>query len=134
MTMTNMASLTVNDGQIPPVSHTYSPVSNAGAGVARWQDREHYNGIAIGFTNLTFSVREPVKAGGPHRVKLDLSIPKLDTSTVVPTVVGVGRASVEFVLPGTFTQADRTDLRMYIANLLVSGSLGGNIQEMVMPY
>lgn len=133
--MTNMASLTLTDAKGAPESHTFLPASNGADGVTRWQDREHNSGISLGFSTLTFSVREPIKVGGVSRVKVTLSIPKLDTSTVVPTVTGVGSASAEFIYPGSYTLQDRHDLKTIFGNALSSvNGLGDNIYQMQRPY
>lgn len=132
--ITNMTAITLADGQVNTANHTFSPASNGADGVCRWLDREHNSGVSIGFSTLTFSVREPIKAGGPSRVKLSISIPKLDTSTVVPTLIGVGSANVEFIFPGAYTLADRRDLRAFLMNACGVAALGENIYEMQRPY
>lgn len=132
--ITNMTAITLADGQTTPVNHTFSPASNGADGVCRWLDREHNAGVSIGFSTLTYSVREPIKPGGPSRVKLSISVPKLDTSTVVPSLVGTGSATVEFIFPGAFTLSDRKDLRAFIMNACALTQLGENIYEMQRPY
>lgn len=132
--ITNMAALSINDGQAVPVTHTFSPASNGADGVCRWQDREHNNGLALGFSTVTFSVREPVKLGGVYRVKLTVSVPKLDTTTVVPTLLGVGQAVTEFIFPASYTLQDRKDLRAYANGAGQVAVLGDNIVELQRPY
>ena len=132
--ITNMTSITLNDGLATPVAHNFSPASNGADGVARWQDREHNGGVSLGFSTLTFSVREPVKPGGVTRVKLTVSVPKLDTSTVVPTLIGTGMATLEFIFPGPYTLQDRKDLRAFMINAGQIAALGENIIEMQRPY
>lgn len=132
--ITNMASMTLTDGKTTPESHVYSPASNGADGVARWQDREHNSGVSLGFSTLTFSVREPVKPGGVTRVKIGLSVPKLDTTTVVPTVTGVGQANLEYILPGSFTLQDRLDLRAIFAGATALTGLGENAAHLQRPY
>lgn len=132
--ITNMNSIQLNDGQTTPVAHNFSPASNGADGVARWQDREHNNGVSLGFSTLTFSVREPVKPGGVTRVKLTVSVPKLDTSTAVPTLIGTGLATLEFIYPGAYTLQDRKDLRAFMINSGHVTVLGDNIIEMQKPY
>lgn len=132
--ITNMTNLSLGDGQSTPVVHNFSPASNGADGVCRWQDREHNNGVSLGFSTVTFSVREPVKAGGVTRVKLTVSVPKLDTTTTVPSLIGVGQASMEFIFPGAYTLQDRKDLRAFAWNAIWTGALGDNIVEMQRPY
>lgn len=132
--ITNMTSISLNDGQATPVAHIFSPASNGADGIARWQDRAHNNGVSLGFSTLTFSVREPVKPGGVTRVKLTVSVPKLDTSTTVPTLIGTGVANLEFIYPGSYTLQDRKDLRAFMINAGQTAVFGDNIVEMQRTY
>lgn len=132
--ITNMTNLSLGDGQSTPVVHSFAPASNGADGVCRWQDREHYSGVSLGFSTVAFSIREPVKSGGVTRVKLTVSVPKLDTTTVVPSLIGVGQVSVEFIFPGAYTTQDRKDLRAYVWNAIGSAALGDNIVDMQRPY
>lgn len=132
--MTNMQALVLPDGQATPVNHTFSPASNGADGVARWQDREHNSGVSIGFSVATFSVREPVKAGGPTRVRMTVHVPKLDTTGTVPVLVSTGWAQLEYLFPGNFTLQDRKDLRAYISGMNNPLGLGDNAAEMSKPY
>lgn len=132
--ITNMTTLSLNDGQSTPVAHSFSPASNGADGVCRWQDREHNDGISLGFSTVTYSVREPVKAGGVTRVKLTVSVPKLDTTATVPSLIGVGQASMEFIFPGAYTLQDRKNLHAFARNVTGSTALGENIVEMQRPY
>lgn len=132
--MTNMTTLSLGDGQTAPVTHLFSPASNGPDGVCRWQDREHNSGMSIGFSTCTFSVREPVKPGGVTRVRMTVSVPKLDSTTVIPTLSSVGLASLEYVFPGNFTSQDRKDLRAFIGNMNSPINLGDNAVEMAKPY
>lgn len=134
MAMTNMQAMSLWDGQTTPVTHTFSPASNGADGVARWQDREHNSGMAIGFSTATFSVREPVKPGGPTRVRMTIHVPKLDTTGVVPVLVSTGWAQLEYLFPGNFTLQDRKDLRAYINGMNHSNALGDNVELMSKPY
>lgn len=133
--ITNMQQLTIYDGAATPVGHIFSPASNgARSGVARWVDKEHNGGVALGFSVLDFSVREPAKPDGVTRVRMGLAVPKLDTSTTVPKVVGMGRGNIEFIFPASFTAQDRKDLRAFLTNALNANQLGENISEMQTPY
>lgn len=132
--ITNMTNLSLGDGQSTPVVHNFTPASNGADGVCRWHDREHNSGVAIGFSTATFSVREPVKPGGVTRVKLTMSVPKLDTTTTVPSLIGVGQASAEFIFPGAYTHQDRKDLCVFLRNMIWTDALGDNIVNMQRPY
>lgn len=134
--MTNLNTLNLFDGQTVPVAHMFSPASNGADGTTRWQDREHNSGIALGFSEVSFQIREPSKAGGVTRAKITVSVPKLDTTTVVPTVVGTLRFTGEFIFPPACNLQDRKDILAYVRDALTDNTsrLGGNIAEMYRPY
>lgn len=131
--ITNMATVTLPDGNATPEIHSFSPATRQGD-VARWLDRDHNQGVPVGFSQLEFSVKEPSKAGGVTRVKVTIAVPKLDTTTVVPTQTGIGRFTAEFIYPGTFTELDRKHLRAFANSVLGNDKLGDNIVSMVTPY
>lgn len=131
--ITNMATLTLPDGKANPEIHTFSPATRRGD-VARWLDRDHNQGIALGFASLEFSAREPVRSGGVSRSKIAIAIPKLDTSTTVPTEVGVGRFVGEFIYPPSYTAEDRENLRAMAYASLGKDKLGENVTNLVTPY
>ena len=131
--ITNMAAVTLPDGQANAEIHNFSPATRQGD-VARWLDRDHNQGIPLGFSQLEFSVKEPAKAGGVSRVKVTFAVPKLDTTTVVPTQTGIGRFNAEFIYPSTYTELDRKTLLSYAATVLATSKLGDNIVSMVTPY
>lgn len=131
--ITNMTAVILPDGNSNPEVHTFSPATRSGD-VARWLDRDHNQGVPLGFSQLEFSVKEPAKPGGVTRVKATIAVPKLDTTTVVPTQVGIGRFNAEFIYPSTYTELDRKHLRAYAYTMLANDKLGDNIVSMVTPY
>lgn len=133
--ITNMTSMTINDGAATPIGHVFSPAANGADGTSVWHDREHNQGIALGFSALKFSVRDAIKLGGPSKVRLSLSVPKLDTTSAVPVLLGYNLVNVEFSFAGVSTLQDRVDVRTMLTNALsgVSG-LGDNIAHLQRPY
>lgn len=132
--ITNMQSINLTDGQATPVNHAFSPASNGRNGIARWVDKEHNGGIALGFSTLDFSVREPATPTGVTRVKLNLALPIVDTTSVVPSLVGTIRGNVEFIFPAASTTQHRKDARAMVANALDLAKLGDNVWDVQTPY
>lgn len=57
--ITNIVSLSLIDAATTPVTHVFTPASRVSDNTARWVDREHNSGIAIGYASVSFSVKEP---------------------------------------------------------------------------
>lgn len=124
--MANIAPITLNDGSAAPVAHTFSPVNIDSAGVAKFVDRA--SGIAIGFPQISLSVRSPNKASRMYRVVGKVVTPVLEV-TSPSTATGIQPAptkaydllgTFEFVLPERSTLQQRTDLLAYVKNFLAA--------------
>lgn len=136
--ITNMSQLVISDAAATPVAHVFTPASRVAENIARWVDREHNNGLPIGYRTVTMSVKEPTSAGGVYRVKLSLALPKLDASVPTkPVVTGVGRVNLEYIFPDTFDDQDRKDAVEMTRGLVVRNSgalLGDNVVVQSLPY
>lgn len=136
--ITNMSTLTLADKAATPVNHNFTPASRVAENTARWLDKEHNNGVAIGYTGITFSIKEPVVAGGVYRLKVSLFYPKLDlTVPAVPKLLGTARFNGEFIFPDILSDQDRKDIVRMVEGLLYQGSastLGDNLVAQSLPY
>lgn len=136
--ITNMSTLTLTDKAATPVNHVFSPASRVADNTARWLDKEHNSGVAIGYSGVTFSVKEPVAAGGVYRQKVSLSVPKLDlTVPAVPKLLGTARFNGEFIFPDIMSDQDRKDIVRMVETLFAQGSttaLGDNFVTQALPY
>lgn len=136
--ITNMSHLNIVDGATTPVVHVFSPASRVAENTARWVDREHNNGVAIGFSSITLTVKEPTVAGGVYRQRLTLSVPKVDfTIPTAPVLLGVTRANVELIFPDILNHQERTDITAMLRDILGRGAtdkLGDNIVYQSLPY
>lgn len=140
--MPALAALTVNDGQATPVAHTFSPVRIDEKGVASFYDRS--GGVAIGFPRIAISLREPVvpvKAGVTsdalkrnYKAIITIDVPKLESSTSVPTVAYVHAARIELLLPERGELQDRDDLVSYAGNLLSNATVKSIIENLEAYY
>lgn len=136
--ITNMSAITLSDKAATPVAHSYTPASRVAENTARWVDREHNAGVAIGFSTATMSVKEPATSDGITRVKVTLSIPKVDFSVVTaPKLIATSRFNAEFIFPGILNDQERKDCVAMAADMLAQGSaskLGDNIVICSLPY
>lgn len=142
--ITNMASLTCVDAATTPFAHSFGPASRVDGNTARWLDREHYSGAPIGYSQVTYTLKEPSfnlpNAAAPNQVyrhTVKLTRPILDASGTFPVLLGVGRATVEFSFPVVMSEQDRKDMLAMTRNLIVHGSssaLGDNITAQSLPY
>lgn len=136
--ITNMSTLSLTDKAATPVVHVFSPASRVADNTARWLDKEHNSGIAVGYSACTYSVKEPAVAGGVYRLKFSLSIPKLDlTVPAVPKLLGTARFNGEFIFPDIMSDQDRKDIVRMVETLFAQSSataLGDNFVAQALPY
>jgi hypothetical protein len=138
--MTAIAALTLNDGQATPAAHTFSPVNIDQAGVARWADRS--GGIAIGFPVISHSLKAPSKGSRNYRQITKVVLPVLE-QTSASTATGIQPAPIkaydligtaEFVLPERSTQAQRKDIRAYLANVIANAIVTAGVNDFESVY
>lgn len=136
--ITNMSAITVQDAAATPVMHSFTPASRVAENTARWLDREHNAGVAIGFSTVTMFVKEPATPDGVTRVKVTLSVPKVDfTVATAPKLLGTARFNGEFIFPGILNDQERKDTVAMVESLFNRGfttRLGDNIAAMSLPY
>lgn len=136
--LTNMVILKLLDGESTPVAHTFTPASRVAENTARWVDREHNGGIALGYSSVSYSVKEPAKLGGVYRQKVSFAEPILDlTAPAVPVLLGTARGNVEFVFPDIMSDQQRKNFAAKFSALFKLASaetLGDNIVIQSLPY
>lgn len=136
--ITNIAALTLTDKEAVPVNHVFTPASRVSENTARWVDREHNAGVAIGFASVSFSVKEPTAAGGVYRQKVNFAEPILDlTVPAVPKLLGTARVNCEFIFPDIMSDQQRKNVIAKFYTLLGQGSaatVGDNIAICSLPY
>lgn len=138
--MSAIASLTLADGQGTPVNHTFAPVGIDANLVAKWVDRS--GGIALGFPQVSFSLREPSKTSRNYRLTAKVILPVLEvtspsTSTGIqpaPTLAYSLLANVDIVLPERSTAAQRADLLAYMKNYLANAVITNAINSFEAVY
>lgn len=135
--ITNMANLALVDKAATPVTHQFTPAPSAN-GLPRWVDKEHNGGIAIGYAQVSYRIKEPVNGNGLYRHTLDFVFPKVDSTVPArPVLVGITRAKVEFTFPDVLNDQERKDFVQMVYTALSQGSasaLGDNIAVQAQPY
>lgn len=125
-----ISSIVLADGQATPVNHTFGPDSIVGD-VASWLDRS--NGIAIGFPNLSVSLRKPSKKSTSrmYNVTIKLVVPTLEV-TSPSTSTGIQPAPTRafdctfigtFLVPERAAKSNRQDLLAYVKNLMTNATM-----------
>lgn len=136
--ITNQTTLSLTDAETSPVTHVYTPASRVAENQARWVDREHNGGIAIGYATVGYSMKEPAVAGGVFRQKLTMADPILDlTVPAVPVVLGTARFNGEFIFPDIMSDQQRKNFvkKLYtLLSLAGANTLGDNIVVQALPY
>lgn len=136
--ITNIATLTLVDAESTPVSHVFTPASRVADNTARWVDREHNNGIAIGYASVSYSAKEPTSAGGVFRQKVNYAEPLLNlTVPAVPVLLGTARVNCEFIFPDIMSDQQRKNVVKKFYTLIGQGSatsVGDNVAVQSLPY
>lgn len=136
--ITNMSVVKLMDAAATPATHVFTPASRVAENTARWVDREHNNGVAIGYRTLSYSVKDPVSADGVTRQKISLAMPLVDfTNPNAPKLLGVNRFNCEFITAAIATDQDRTDLVEMARTIFsrgVADRLGDNVALASLPY
>lgn len=114
--MGQIASLSLNDGQAVPVSHTFSPAGNLTPGGAVFEERTA--GVAIGYIKVKQTLAQPQGKSKVYRAKVAVELPVLQTVDGVQQVAYTLRANVEYLIPDQSTDAQRKDLHGYVLSCL----------------
>lgn len=122
--MSAIASMTLNDGQATPAAHTFGVVNVDAAGIAKWVDRA--SGIALGFPQITLSLRQPTKGSRNYKLMAKILVPTLEvtspsTSTGIqpaPTLAYNHLATIEMIMPERGSALERANALAYLKNFL----------------
>lgn len=118
--MAAIASLSLDDREDTPVTHTFVP-NGIDSGTASWKESDAL-GNPIG--DNTFSVSYRKTASGLHKVRTVLRIP----AVVVETIDGVARqkvervayANLEFTFAGDSTEQERENILGILSDALAA--------------
>lgn len=118
--MPQLQSLTIEDGETTPVSHTFVPENIDNNGVARLKESD---GTPIGDNVVTISLR---KADSKYKGRMVLVMPEVVTETIngvsVPRVARTAFADLSLTFDQTSTVQERTNVLRLLADALGSGA------------
>lgn len=129
--MPAIAALSINDGQVAPVAHTFSPVSTDGS-TAKWADRSP--SIPAGFRQISLEVSPPSGSRTVHRITGGYMIPTVATVSGVDSVVRYSSAQVVLNVHPDATLQERKDLLAYVANSLGLASWKTSVENLEPHY
>ena len=129
--MPAIAALSINDGQVAPVAHTFSPVSIDGS-TAKWADRSP--SIPAGFRHISLEVSPPSGSRTVHRITGGYMIPTVATVSGVDSVVRYSSAQVVLNVHPDATLQERKDLLAYVANSLGLASWKTSVENLEPHY
>lgn len=125
--MPAIAALTINDGLVTPVAHTFAPVTTDGT-QARWADRSP--SIPSGFKTLDVNVQQPNGNRTVYRWQAGFSDPKVEAVNGVNTVTRYNSAQVTLNIHPDSSVQDRKDLLAYVANCLGLASVKTSVENL----
>jgi len=144
--MSAVTSISLDDAQGTPVSHTFVPLGPDLKGVWWFEDQ---TGVAsIGFNRISLAL---TRAGNPapgsnsgdrvNRVKIGMHMPKTETLgtdgaglTPPPTVAYIDRSITEYILPERDSLQDRKDIRKMSMNLLANAQVVAMVENLQNVY
>lgn len=136
--MSAIASITIDDGQATPVSHTFNPIMSS---PATYRENGNASVPLVGQSDIQLSLVDG-KNGPVNRAKLTLRIPVLETTTgssyagyeAPPKIAYYMQANLTVLLPNRSTGSQRKDLRVLLKNLLSDAQVVSLIDNLEKPY
>lgn len=113
--MPAIATLSINDGQASPVSHSFAPVTTDGS-LAKWADRSP--SVPAGFRTISYGLDAPSGQRTVYRGQAGFMIPTVATVNGVDTVVRYSSGQITLNIAPDSTLQERKDLLAYMANFL----------------
>lgn len=137
--MAAIASISINDGQTPPVAHAFSPARHSGD-LVEWHDRSA--GVVAGFKKISVSTRFAGKDNAGQRIRIKIQDPTLAVTApasgtgVQPNPVAAYEtlATLEFLLPTPAGVQQRKDVLAYVKNLLSNSQIVAMVENLDAPY
>lgn len=116
-------NIVLADGQTTPANHTFVPVS-LNENQAVWYDRAL--SVQASQPYMTAKLTAAKGQTGVSRVNVSLAVPLYDN--VNGKLVNTVRGSIELLIPGSSTQAQRDNIAAYIKNLAAHATVQSMIK------
>lgn len=121
--MPQASTFLLSDGKATPVVHTFNPAKPDKSSAQVWEEKSS-TGVILGSSYLKVDVTRPREAAAMQRVRVNLSVPTLVTSTPpgatapITSVDYTNYASFELAYSQKSTTQDRKDVRSMLIDLL----------------
>lgn len=125
--MSQVSSITINDGSATPVAKTFAPER---VSPERTVFAERTSGISAGYTRLAVGFSPATSRRATTRVDVELDLPALASSGGAVTVSHTARFKGYFVLPDVMSASDRANLIAYVANALDNTLIRGVVKDL----
>jgi hypothetical protein len=118
-------ALTIADGAA--ANKTFSPMFVA-PGASEFAEKTA--GLQAGYILLDVLMSQPSASRPTARVDINLKLPVIQTINGVSSVASTGLFKGYFVIPDTWTQALRKDLRAFVANALDVAIVKATVEDL----
>lgn len=125
------STLSIYDGQATPVAHNFVPLTVTPSRTV-FVNRESNTSAGNLKVIAEFSPQSPTRP--TDRIKISFVMPKEHLVDGVYVVSDVARYSSDFVIPATFTQAEKDDFAAYVKNTLANADIQGLIADLLPFY
>lgn len=121
--MPQATAFLLSDGKATPVVHTFNPAKPDKNSAQVWEEKSS-TGVILGSSYLKVDVTRPREPSAMQRVRVNLSVPVMVTSTPpgatapVTTVDYTDYVNIEFAYSQKSTTQDRKDIRSMLLDLL----------------
>lgn len=141
--MAAVAALVLNDGQVSPEAHTFTPLGPDANGV--WWFEDQSAAAAIGYNRISFDLRRPMTAkpgesssNRVYRCKIGIHVPVLENTTnstvsgvaPAPTLSYINRVNIEFIVPERSALAARKDSLAYARDLITKALITDAVESL----
>lgn len=124
--MPQIAPIALLDGAATPVSHTFNP-RTSGTDQSVLVER---GVVALADKKLTLSFSASSSKRATTRVEISFEYPVVDTTSATPALIGKGLFKGYFVIPDTFSQTNRKDLRAFVANAMDNAIVSAYVNDL----
>jgi hypothetical protein len=118
-------ALTIADGLA--ANKTFAPMQ-VSPGYSQFAEKTA--GLQAGYITLDILMSQPSAARSTARVDVNLKLPVIQTVNGVSSVASTGLFKGYFVVPDTWTQAQRKDLRAFVANCLDVAIIKATVEDL----
>ena len=137
--MPQIAALSIADGESTPVSHVFNPIATNPK--PQWR-RNGVSVPAVGMERLETDTKLATTANGVHKHTMSLVIPVMEQTSGGTSAGYVAPPGVAHELKGVInlfnhqrsTKQDRKNLRVLLANWLLSAAAASQIDDLEKPY